>query len=110
MSSIDSRTDTLPDGTALAAFVSAGVGAFAMGLISLLNAIALLPVPTLYDPAGGVTGRTTLALLLWLASWVVLHVRWRHRDMDTRGPHALTIGLITIGILLALPPVWSMFG
>jgi hypothetical protein len=110
MSMQEPRAIGLPNGAALAAFGAAGVGAFAMGLISLLNAIGVLPVPTLYGPAGGVTGRTTFAVLIWLGAWVVLHTRWKERDMETGRVHATTIVLTLLGILLALPPVWSLFG
>ena len=99
----------LPNGAALAAFAAAGFGAFAMGLISLLDAIGVLPVPTLYAPAGGVTGRTTLAVLIWLIAWAILHRRWKDRDRETGGVHAATIVLTVLGILLALPPIWSLF-
>lgn len=99
----------LPNGAALAAFAAAGVGAFAMGLISLLNATGFLPVPTLYGPAGGVTGRTTLAVLIWLIAWGTLHRQWKDQDLETGGVHAAAIGLTGLGILLALPPVWSLF-
>ena len=100
----------LPNGAALAAFAAAGVGAFAMGLVSLLDAAGLLPLPELYAPAGGVSTRTTLAVLVWLIAWVVLHRRWRERDLETGSVHAATIVLTVLGILLALPPVWSVFG
>lgn len=100
----------LPNGAALAASVAAGVGAFAMGLISLLNAVGALPVPALYGPAGGVTGRTTLAVLVWLVAWAVLHRRWRDRNAQASRVHAATILLIVMGIVLALPPTWTLFG
>ena len=99
----------LPNGAALAAFVAAGAGAFAMGLISLLNAVGVLPIPTLYAPAGGVTGRTTLAVLIWLVVWVVLHRRWRERDVATGRAHAATIVLTLFGILCAFRPFWGLF-
>jgi hypothetical protein len=100
----------LPNGAALAAFAGAGVGAFAMGLVSLLDAIGILPVPELYGPAGGVSGRTTLAVLIWLIAWAVMHRRWSDRDLETGGVHVAAIVLTVLGILLALPPVWSLFG
>lgn len=109
MSTNEPRAHTLPNGAALAAFAAAGVGAFAMGLISLLDAIGVLPVPTLYGPAGGVTGRTALAVLIWLIGWTILHRRWKDRDMKTGGVHTATIVLTVLGILLALPPLWSLF-
>ena len=100
----------LPNGAALAAFTAAGVGAFAMGLISLLDAIGLLPLPELYAPAGGVSTRTTLAVATWLVAWVILHRRWKDRDLGTGAVRSATLVLIALGILLALPPVWSLFG
>jgi multisubunit Na+/H+ antiporter MnhG subunit len=99
----------LPNGAALAAFAGAGVGAFAMGLISLLDAIGFLSVPALYGPAGGVTGRTTLAVLICLVAWGILHRRWKDQDLETGGVHTVTMVLTGFGILLALPPVWSLF-
>lgn len=80
-----------------------------MGPISLLNAAGMLPVPTLYGPSGGVTGRTTLAVLVWLIAWVVLHSRWKDRDMDGRRAHAVAVLLTLLGILFAFPPVWGLF-
>jgi hypothetical protein len=110
MSTNETRTVVLPNGAALAAFIAAGIGAFAMGLVSLLNAAGMLPVPTLYAPAGGVTGRTTLAVLIWLLAWAVLHSRWKGRDMETGRAHAATIVLTLLGILFAFPPLWALFG
>lgn len=110
MSSAATTTGARPNGAALAAFVAAGIGAFAMGLISLLDAAGVLPIPTLYAPAGGVTGRTALAVVIWLIAWAVLHGRWKERDMDTGRAHALTIVLTLLGILFAFPPLWALFG
>ncbi|HET9949627.1 MAG TPA: hypothetical protein VFQ22_11940 [Longimicrobiales bacterium] len=102
-------SDQLPNGAALAAFVAAGVGAFAMGLVSLLDAIGAFTVPALYAPSGGVTGRTALAVLIWLVAWAVLHSRWKNRDAEARRAFAVALSLATVGVVLALPPVWSVF-
>jgi hypothetical protein len=110
MSTREPVTGMLPNGRALAAFTAAGIGAFAMGLISLLDAAGVLPVPTLYAPAGGVSGRTTLALLIWLIAWAVLHSRWKSRELDAGRAHAVAVVLILSGILFAFPPVWALFG
>ena len=110
MSATETRSIAPPNGAALAAFVAAAVGAFATGLISLLNAAGVLPVPTLYAPAGGVTGRTTLAVLIWLIAWAVLHRRWKERDMETGRAHAVIVALTLLGMLFAFPPVWALFG
>src|SRR5690606_10611059 len=92
-------------GAAMAAYLAAGIGAFALGLIAFLNAIGLIGAPTLYAPAGGVTGRTALGVVVWLIAWAILHARWKDRDADTGRIHGITIGLIVAGVVLCLPPV-----
>ncbi|MQA92455.1 MAG: hypothetical protein GEU90_19880 [Gemmatimonas sp.] len=99
-------TDTY--GAALASFLAAGIGAFAMGLVSVLNEAGIFVAPTLYGPAGGVTGRTALAAALWLLSWVVLHYRWRDRPVEPRRVFAITLILIALGIVGTFPPVWGL--
>ena len=64
-----SVTSTAPNGAAMAAALAAGIGAFAMGLFVLLNEAGLFAAPALYGPAGGVTGRTTFATVVWLGAW-----------------------------------------
>jgi hypothetical protein len=80
-----------------------------MGLVVILNETGLFTAPTLYGPAGGVSGRTTLATLIWLISWALLHARWKDRWMAPGRPFALTLLLIALGLFLLLPPVWGLF-
>ncbi|HEX6133491.1 MAG TPA: hypothetical protein VFZ24_05995 [Longimicrobiales bacterium] len=108
MSTAETSTGVLPNGAALAAFLAAGIGAFAMGLVIILNEIGVFTAPSLYEPAGGVTGRTAIAVVIWLIAWAVLHNRWKGRDMQARGIHAATLLLAALGIVLAFPPVWSL--
>jgi len=70
-----SMTSREVNGSAMAAFLGGGIGAFAMGAVVMLNEAGIFAAPTLYAPAGGVSGRTTLATIVWLISWVVLHNR-----------------------------------
>lgn len=95
-------------GPATAAFLAAGIGAFAMGFVTILHEASVFSAPTLYGPAGGVSGRTTLAVLIWLISWAILHVRWRNRPMHGRVPFVATMLLIGLGVLLTFPPVWGI--
>jgi hypothetical protein len=96
------------NGGAMAAFLGAGIGAFAMGAFVLLNEAGLFVAPTVYGPAGGVSGRTTLAALVWLAAWGVLHARWKGRHMAPGRIHALTLVLIGLGLLGTFPPIWGL--
>ena len=95
-------------GDAMASFVAAGIGAFAMGIFVLLNETELYVAPTMYAPAGGVSGRTTLAAMVWLVAWAVLHFRWRARDIPPGPVLAATLILTLLGVLACFPPVWGL--
>jgi len=99
----------MPNGGAMASFLGAGIGAFSMGVFVLLNEAGLFAAPTLYGPAGGVSGRTTLAVLVWLMAWGALHRRWRAREIPSRHVYPLTLVLIGTGILATFPPIWRLF-
>jgi hypothetical protein len=96
------------NGAAVAAVLAAGIGAFAVGFVVILNEAGVFAVPALYGPAGGVSGRTSLAALIWVIGWAVLHGRWKHRQVDTRRVSVIALILTGLGILLTLPPVWSL--
>lgn len=108
-------TDPLPepeiDGASLAAVLAAGIGASAMGLFVILHVAGLYSAPGLYGPAGGVSGRTTFALLVWLAVWALLHHRWKAeaptRDRVRRVTRA-TVTLLALGLVATFPPLWEL--
>lgn len=97
-----------PSGAALAAFLAAGIGAFAVGFIVLLNEVGIYTPPTLYEPAGGVSSRTTIAVLVWLVAWGILHLRWRHREVNARRILTAILVLTALGILGTFPPFWAL--
>lgn len=97
------------NGAAMAAFLAAGIGSFALGLIVILNGAGIISVPALYGPAGGVTGRTTLAVVIWLIAWVVLHFLWKDHQIEPRRIHLISLILIGLGILLTVPLVGNLF-
>jgi hypothetical protein len=96
------------NGAAMASTLAAGIGAFSMGLFVVLNEAGLFAAPVLYGPAGGVTGRTTLAVGAWLAAWAVLHARWGKREIAPGPIVVLTLILIGVGVLGTFPPLWAL--
>lgn len=96
------------NGAALAAFLGSGIGAFAVGFFVILNETGIFVAPTVYAPAGGVSGRTTFAVVLWLVAWGLLHSRWNGRQIDPRRVFAATLVLIGLGIVATFPPVWAL--
>lgn len=92
----------------MAAFLGGGIGALAMGTVVLLNEAGLFAAPAVYAPAGGVSGRTTLAVIVWLIAWAVLHNRWKAHEIPPGRVGAVTLVLIAIGVLATFPPVWAL--
>lgn len=108
----DPTTERAIDGASLSAVLAAGIGAFAMGLFVILHVAGLYSAPGLYGPAGGVSGRTTFAVVVWLVAWAILHRRWSAEvptpDRVGRVIKA-TIALVALGLLATFPPVWGLF-
>lgn len=97
------------NGAALAAVLAAGIGAFAMGAFVLANEAGVFSAPSLYPPSGGLSGRSTFAVVTWLIAWVILHTRWRHRDLTAGPVFRWTLVLAGLGLLMVFPPVWGLF-
>jgi hypothetical protein len=58
-------------GKALAAMVAAGVGCAALGVLTTLAELSpgLKNVLNFYDPVGPLSGKTTVAVIVWLIAW-----------------------------------------
>jgi hypothetical protein len=97
-----------PNGGSLAAILAAGIGAFAMGLFVVLSEAGIYGAPTLYGPAGGLSGRSTFAVVTWLAAWLVLHRRWRHSELAAGRIVFVSWLLIALGVLGTFPPFWGV--
>lgn len=97
------------NGAEMAAVLGAGIGAFAVGLFVILNEAGIFSAPGLYGPAGGVSGRTTFAVVVWLISWAVLHRRWKDRRIEGGRVLNATLVLVGLGLLATFPLLWSVF-
>jgi hypothetical protein len=92
----------------MAAVLGAGIGSFAMAAFVLLNEAGLFAAPALYGPGGGVTGRTTFAMIVWLLAWGVLHARWKSREVASGPVFTWTVVMVVLAIIATLPPVWAL--
>lgn len=96
----------IASGPGAAAILAAGIGACALGVISLA-ADKARPVANLlkiYSPTGPLSGVSTLAVMVWLAAWALLHYVWRERNLELRRIVAISFVLLAVGILLTFPP------
>ena len=96
------------NGSAMAAFFAGGVGAAVMGVVVILNEAGIFAAPAVYGPAGGVSGRTTLATMAWLVVWGVLHHRWKGREIAPGRIYPVVLMLIGLGMVATFPPVWRL--
>jgi len=101
-------TSARANGASLAAFLAAGIGSLAMGALVVLNEAGIFPSPSLYGPAGGLSGRSTLAVVVWLVAWAWLHRRWRGREIEARRVYLATLVLAALGLLATFPPLWEL--
>lgn len=97
-----------PNGGALAAVMAAGIGAFAMGVFVLANEAGIFAAPSLYGPSGGLSGRSTFAVVTWLVAWAILNARWRAQDVAPGRVLTWTLVLVGLGVLMTFPPVWGL--
>jgi hypothetical protein len=96
----------LPNGPAGAAILAAGAGSAALGILSLAAEASkgLARLLTFYPPTGPLSGVSSVAILLWLATWFILAKRWRVRTVAIAKVNAAALVLLALGILLTLPP------
>jgi hypothetical protein len=104
----ESTAGEMTNGAAMAAYLGAAIGAFAMGLVVMLSEAGIFTAPSLYAPAGGLSGRTTIATVMWLIAWGALHQRWKNRQVEARRSWLLALVLIGLGVLFAFPPFWGV--
>jgi hypothetical protein len=98
----------MPNGAALAAILGAGIGSFAMGAFVLANEAGIFAAPSLYGPAGGLSGRSTFAVVVWLIAWGILQARWKQRDVAAGPVVGWTLALIGLALVATFPPVWGL--
>lgn len=95
------------NGAAMAAILATGIGSLAMGLFVLANEAGIFTAPSLYGPAGGLSGRSTFAVVVWLLAWRTLHAKWQGRTVAGAIVFAWTVALVVIGTVAMFPPVWA---
>ena len=104
----DAEGAGMPNGGALGAVLATGIGAFAMGVFVIANEAGILIAPTLYGPSGGLSGRSTFAVVTWLVAWRIFHTRWRNREVAADRVLTWALVLAALGIVMTFPPVWQL--
>ena len=102
---------TLPNGSGAAALLSAGIGTFVLAILAIAgDKSALLKSHLIfYKPTGPLSGVTTTAILLWLATWAILEVRWQKKSVALKPICATALVLLVLSIALTFPPIADLF-
>ena len=74
-----------PEGPVAAAILAAGVGALALGVLTTLAEASegFKEFLTFSEPVGPLSGKTIGAVLIWLVAWVVLHIVYRNKAVES---------------------------
>ncbi|HWG20057.1 MAG TPA: hypothetical protein VG225_05960 [Terracidiphilus sp.] len=101
----------LPNGSAAAGILAAGIGSFVLAVLSILGdqSAAIHSLLTFSAATGVLSGVSTVTVILWLAVWVALEMRWRHRTVAAGRVCAISCVLLALALLLTFPPIADLF-
>jgi hypothetical protein len=114
--SVQPVQDTKPNGPVAAAFVAAGVGCFALGLIVVLNTANIITNATLdfaknYGIGSGVgplSGKVIFSTIAFLATWGVLGFVWRGKEINFGRAFAVALIFLAVGFAFTFPPIYDI--
>ena len=103
-----------PDGPGAAMMISAGIGIFVLGLLTVLAEASTGAKDFLADwewgqGVGPLAGKTTIASLAYVVSLVVLWVLWRSKDVDLKKSFFIGVGLGVLGAVGTFPTFFQAF-
>jgi lysylphosphatidylglycerol synthetase-like protein (DUF2156 family) len=105
------ETPPRPNGPAAAAILAAGIGACALGLLTTLAQASrtVARLLTFSDAVGPLSGKTTIAVVIWLVAWALLSALWRGKDVRFERVWTATVILLALGLLGTFPPFYELF-
>jgi len=101
----------LPNGPVAAALVAGGLGSATLGLMTVLAA-ASTPIKDAlnwWNPAGPLTGKTGVGVIVFFVSWVVLHLVFSGKDMNFARMMTIALILLGLGLLGTFPLFFELF-
>jgi hypothetical protein len=101
----------LPNGPGAAAILGAGIGSAALGILAFAAEASKSFASTLnfYNPTGPLSGKTTVAVVIWLVAWFVLSKLWHNKTVAMNSVNLASFVLLAIGFLFTAPTVWALF-
>lgn len=102
---------TVATGVAAAAMIACGIGTLVIGLMTTGAEISegLKNALNWWNPAGPLTGKTGVGIIVWLISWIVMHTIWKDKEYNLGKAFTITLILIGLGVLFTFPPFFELF-
>lgn len=101
----------LPDGPLAAALLAAGIGSFALGLMTTLAEASqgFRERLILNAGVGPLSGKTVWATVIFVIAWVILGARMREKDGVLRSATIAFVVLTILGLLGTFPIFFQAF-
>jgi hypothetical protein len=98
---------TIPNGSAAAAILAAGISTFVFAIAALAGAksSAMKVHLTVYKPTGPLSGVAAVAVLAWLTFWAIFEWRWSEKTVAIEGICNASLALLAVSLLLTIPAV-----
>jgi lysylphosphatidylglycerol synthetase-like protein (DUF2156 family) len=98
-------------GIAAATMIASGIGSLVIGLMTTGAVISegLKEALNWWNPAGPLSGKTSIGVLAWLISWFILNRMWHTENRNLQQAFTITLILVGLGLVLTFPPVFEAF-
>lgn len=93
------------NGLIAAAMLAAGIGCFFFGIITDFSEAskAIEGILSFSKPVGALSGKSLVAIVIWLVSWAIFANKWRDRSVDFGKIFKVTLILVGLGIVATFP-------
>jgi hypothetical protein len=100
----------VPTGPGAAAILAAGIGSFALGVVTFAGDAVpdMNRMLVFWQPAGALSGVTSTAIAVWLVSWYGLSRRWGSREVNLVPVNVATAVMVIAALLLTFPPFMDL--
>ena len=87
--------------------LAAAIGSFALALLALAGDASrtISAALNFWNPTGPLSGVTDVAILIWLAGWLLLSRRWGRRDVNLARINMISFAMFVAAILITFPPI-----
>lgn len=101
----------LPNGPVAAALLAGGIGATAVGLLTVLAEAfpAIKTALNWWNPAGPLTGKSLGGVAIFFIAWILLHNLYRGKEVAFNRIILVAYILLFLGLVGTFPPFFELF-